>query len=118
MRPDVWAEEVKAVKATRHPDVAELVQKIEEPFASVVSSVISPKAAHYSDRLFLLGDALAEVQPNQAQGTNLAATAAMQLADVFAGRSTAQEFEKAAIEIAQLENTKAINFAAQFLGMK
>lgn len=114
MRPEVWEREVAKITPHLHPDMAPILGKIKLPFASVVSSIVSPKGSHFHDRLFLVGEALAQVQPNLGQGTNMAVTAAMCVANVIAGKRPALHMD-AILQKASEENQKAIDFAARFL---
>lgn len=115
IRPNVWAAQSAWATAHMHPDIAALVANIEQPFASTVSSIISNKASYFGEKLFLIGDALAQVQPNVGQGTNMAAKAALDLCDVFSGSKTAQEFEAGVLEEARDVNAKAIALGASFM---
>ncbi len=115
MRPEIWEAQVKTARQNMHPDVAVLVEKINEPFASVVSSVITPQAAYFHDRLFLIGDALAQIQPNSGHGTNLAATAALWLSEVVAGKMSGDEFSEKMVAEAHDKNNVAIGLAARFM---
>lgn len=63
--------------------LTELLEKIPEPFVSVISSISAPQAAYFDNKLFLIGDALTQTQPNIGQGSNLAATAAIGLANAI-----------------------------------
>lgn len=98
-----------------HPDLVELVEKIKEPFATIISSVSSQQAAFFHNRLFLIGDALAQKQPNTAQGVNLAAMDAMSLADVIGGKMRPQEWEEQALERADRERLRSVAFASWYL---
>ncbi|GAM88646.1 hypothetical protein ANO11243_066800 [Dothideomycetidae sp. 11243] len=72
MRPEVWDRQKRIARQMVHPVVYEMVDKITEPFVSVVSSICCPQAAFFDDRVFLIGDALLQCQPNTAQGANFA----------------------------------------------
>ncbi|USW53524.1 Putative FAD/NAD(P)-binding domain superfamily [Septoria linicola] len=83
LRPEIWASQVEASKPLLPPEIYDLITRIKQPFVTVVSSISAPKAAYFDNRLFLLGDALTQSQPNSGMGTNLAAYAAYGLADVI-----------------------------------
>ena len=69
-----------------------------------------------NNRLFLIGDALAQVQPNTGQGTNLAALDAMMLGDVVKGDLSAEAWERRVLEVSGQESAKAKGFAKGWLG--
>ncbi|KAJ6787277.1 hypothetical protein PWT90_01698 [Aphanocladium album] len=115
MRSEVWAAQVASANRVMHPDIAQLVAKIEQPFASTISSIISTKAFYFNEKLFLVGDALAQVQPNIGQGTNLAANAALTLRDVFLGTKSAKEFETEILGESREVNAKAIALGSSFM---
>ena len=92
MRPEIWQRQLEHARRLFHPDLIELVEKIKQPFVSIVSSISSKRAAFFDNRLFLIGDALAQKQPNTAQGVNYAAIDAMSLGDMIAGKMTPQEW--------------------------
>ncbi|KAK3725387.1 hypothetical protein LTR37_000357 [Vermiconidia calcicola] len=116
MRPEIWSAQLSTAREMFNPLLYSLISQIKEPFVSVISSVMSPRARYMNDRLFLIGDALAQVQPNTGQGTNLAALDAMLLADVVKGDLSAEEWEKRVLEVSQEESAKAKGFAKQWLG--
>lgn len=99
-----------------HPDIADLVENIDVPFASTISSIISTKASYFGDKLFLAGDALAQVQPNIGQGTNMAARAALMLGEVFAGKLTVDQFETGFLQEVRDVNNRAIALGTSFMG--
>lgn len=115
MRPEVWATQIAWAKMFMHPAIAELVANIEQPFASTISSMMSTKSAYFGNRLFFVGDALAQVQPNIGQGTNMAANAALKLADVFSGKTSVEEFEAKVLSEAREVNTRAIGLGTSFM---
>ncbi|KAJ3498635.1 hypothetical protein NLG97_g964 [Lecanicillium saksenae] len=117
MRPDVWVAQVEVAKKLMHPDIAQLVANIEQPFASTISSIMSTKAFHFGEKLFLVGDALAQVQPNIGLGTNVAAKAALTLRDVFSGQLSAKEFEITVLGEGREVNEKAIALGDSFMAV-
>ena len=116
MRPEIWSRQLAHAKETLPPLLYELASKITEPFVSVVSTIHAPQAAYMGGRLFLIGDALTQLQPNTGQGTNMAAMDAMLLADVFAGQMTAEEWNRQVVETSAKEQVRAVEFAGRFLG--
>ena len=115
MRPKIWSQQLAHAKRTFPPLLYTLISKIETPFVGVVSTSSCPRASHMNNRLFLIGDALAQVQPNTAQGTNLAAMGAMTLAKVFAGEMGAEEWEERMLGTIEREKARAVAFASGWL---
>lgn len=83
LKPEIWYATVQHARQMLPEGLIELLERITQPFVSVISSISAPKAAHFDNRLFLIGDALTQTQPNLGQGTNLAATAAIGLVDAI-----------------------------------
>ncbi|KAF2168185.1 hypothetical protein M409DRAFT_21629 [Zasmidium cellare ATCC 36951] len=73
MRPSIWQYQIAQARRTLNPTIATLVESTPAPFVSVVSSIAAPKAAFFNNRLFLVGDALCQPQPNIGMGTTLGA---------------------------------------------
>ena len=115
MKPEIWQAQVQHARRMMKADLVELVEKIESPFVSIISSISSPRAAYFDNRLFLIGDALTQLQPNTGQGTNLAAMDAMLLSDMIAGKLTPQEWEEQVLELSERERFRAIAFASKWL---
>ena len=115
MRPEIWQKQMEHARRMFHPELVELAEKIKEPFVSVISSTSYPRAAYFNNRLFFIGDALAQKQPNTAQGTNLAAMDAMSLANMVAAKMSPQEWEERVLETAERERLGSIAFASQRL---
>ena len=115
MRPEIWSKQLAHANETLPPMLYELASHIEEPFVSVVSTIISPNAAYFDNRLFLIGDALTQLQPYTGQGTNFAAMDAMLLSQVFAGEMTVEEWERQVLEASGKEKVRAVEFASRWL---
>lgn len=115
MRPEIWSHQLKYAKTIMPPLLYELVSKITEPFASVVTTIHAPKAAYMDNRLFLIGDAQTQLQPNSGQGTNFAAMDAMLLARVFKGELSPEDWEARVVEASRREQAWAIKFASGWL---
>lgn len=116
MRPEVWATQVASARKLMHPAIADMISKIDQPFASIISSIISTKSAYLNNRLFFIGDAFAQVQPNAGQGTNLAAKTALALCDVISGKTAVSAFENDVLSEAREQNDRAIELGAKFMG--
>lgn len=83
VRKDVWAKLKQYADATLPPQFAELVEKTEVPFVQAITDVISPSAIFGSNRVLLIGDALAGLRPHTAMSTSQAAMNAMKLAEAI-----------------------------------
>ncbi|CAK3859478.1 FAD NAD(P)-binding domain-containing [Lecanosticta acicola] len=79
MRPEVWQPQVEQARRLLPKPLVSLVENIQSPFVSVVSSITAPNAVYFNNRLFMIGDALTQSQPNIGMGTSLAANAAISL---------------------------------------
>lgn len=80
MRAEIWQNVLQVARDAMHPAIIEVVEKIKIPFVSVVASIAPPQASYMDHRVFLIGDALFQVQPNSGQGSNVAAIGATTLA--------------------------------------
>ena len=55
IRPEVWEPQVEQAHRVLPKDIVTLVEKIKEPFVSVVTSCSAPQASFFDNRLFLIG---------------------------------------------------------------
>jgi 2-polyprenyl-6-methoxyphenol hydroxylase-like FAD-dependent oxidoreductase len=115
MRPEIWSRQLEHAKATLPFLLYDLASHIENPFVSVVSTICAPQAAYFNNRLFLIGDAMCQLQPNTGQGTNFAAMDAMLLAQVFAGEMSPEDWNGRVVGASQKEQARAVEFASGFL---
>lgn len=115
MRPQIWSTQIAHARRMFNPQILSIIEKIRDPFVSVISSISSERAAFFNSRLFLVGDALAQKQPNTAQGTNHAAMTAISVVDVITGKKSAEEWEEQALESSDRERLRSIAFASQWL---
>ena len=124
LRPEIWASQVEAGKKLLPAELHELIVRIKQPFVTVVASISAPKAAYFDNRLFLLGDALTQCQPNVGMGTNLAAYAAYGLAEVIgkAGEDDASlnpekvaQWEKDVTANTEITRVHAVAFGGWYL---
>jgi 2-polyprenyl-6-methoxyphenol hydroxylase-like FAD-dependent oxidoreductase len=88
MRAEVWERIVQMARDVMHPVVIEIVEKIKTPFVSIVASIAPDQASFMGHRVFLIGDALFQMQPNSGQGSNMAAFGATTLATAIQKAST------------------------------
>lgn len=115
MRPEIWQRQLGHARKMFHPDLVELIEKIENPFVSIVSTINSPRAAFHNNRLFIIGDALSQKQPNTAQGVNMAALDAMTLVDMIGGKINPQQWNDETVERAEIEKLRSVAFASCYL---
>ena len=115
MRPEIWSTRVLHAKKTLPPLLYELASKISDPFVSLITTVSAPRAAYFHNRLFLIGDAMTQLQPNTGQGTNMAAMDAMLLGRVFSREISATEWEVQVLETSWMEQRRAVVFASRRL---
>lgn len=115
MRPEIWQAQLQLARETFHPDLVEIFDNTEQPFATIISSIASTRAAFFNNRLFLIGDALAQKQPNTAQGVNCAAKDAMELVSMIEGKIRPEEWEEGVVVRGSLESLRSVAFGAKFL---
>lgn len=115
MKPEIWQRQIQLAKRMMQPEMVELMEKIKNPFVSIISSIASPRAAYFNNRLFLIGDALSQKQPNTGQGTNLAATDATSLVSMIAGDISPAEWEAQVVKASQRERLKSVAFASGWM---
>lgn len=112
MRPEIWSRQLQHAQKTLPPLLYELASKITEPFVSAVATIHAPQASYLDHRLFLIGDALTQLQQNTGQGTNFAAMDAMLLAQVFSGELSPQDWNSKVVEESRKEQVRAVEFAS------
>lgn len=122
LRPEIWEAQIAQARRVLPKEIVELVEHIREPFVSVISSVSAPRAAYFDNRLFLIGDALTQPQPNVGMGTNMAAMGAMSLADVIGPVGTGpiseekvREWERKILQESELTRVWSTAFASWFM---
>lgn len=100
MRPGVWQRVLKHKSSMGNPYFIELMEKIEEPFVSVIREFSGSKAVFLEGKLLLAGDALALCRPNGGGSTSQAAFQAQQLARAWIKEITFEECERLCLESA------------------
>ena len=111
--PEIWSRQLAHAKATLPPLLYELASKIAEPLVSLIATICAPQAAYFDNRLFLIGDAMCQLQPNTGQGTTFAAMDAMLLADVFKSELSPEEWNRRVVEESLKEQKRAVEFAGE-----
>ncbi|KAK3116757.1 hypothetical protein LTR53_002523 [Teratosphaeriaceae sp. CCFEE 6253] len=115
MRAEIWKAQLRTVDERMHPLIAELAHRITHPFVSVVSSIGAQRAVYFDERLFFVGDALVQIQPNMGGGMSKAANDVLLLAKVFDGELTAAEWEQGVLRYGEDARLKSRAFAAWWL---
>lgn len=122
LRPEIWEAQLAQARRLLPKEFIELVEHIREPFVSKISSISSPRAAYFNNRLFLIGDALTQLQPNLGMGTNMAAQGAMSLVNVIGAvdkgpidEVEAKKWEKKILQESELTRVRSTAFASWFL---
>lgn len=83
------------------PQMAEMARKTRQPFVQAITDVISPKNLYLSDKVVLVGDALAGFRPHTAASTTQAAFDNMGLVDWLDGRIDRKQYVKQTIQFAR-----------------
>lgn len=122
LRPEIWQAQVAQARRVLPKELVELVEHIRGPFVSIVSSVSAPRAAYFNNRLFLIGDALTQPQPNVGMGMNMAALGSMGLANVIGSvgkgpinESEVTEWERKILQESELTRVRSTALASWFL---
>ncbi len=115
MQPGIWQHQLAQAKQMFHPEMFELIEKIKQPFVSLITSTANSQASFFNDRVFMIGDALAQKQPNTAQGVNFAAKNALDLADMVAGKMTARQWEQLVVGEGERERARSVAFGSWYL---
>lgn len=83
VRDKVWKRQKEFAREILPPQFAKLVEKTEVPFIQAITDVVAPAANLDSNRVLLIGDALAGLRPHTAMSTSQAAFDAMKLAEAI-----------------------------------
>lgn len=99
---DAW--ELLKSKAVERlpPQMAEMAHKSKTPFVQAITDVISPKNLYMSDKVVLVGDALAGFRPHTVASTSQAAFDVMSVADWLDGKIDRTQFVKQVMQYARL----------------
>ncbi|KAK5708207.1 hypothetical protein LTR97_000747 [Elasticomyces elasticus] len=112
MRPEIWAAQLEIARNWMPPLIAEIPAKIEHPFVSLISSISAKQARFFDDRLFFIGDALVQTQPNAGSGLTKAAREAMLLPRVLDGSLSAADWEQQVLTLAEGERLFSRSFGS------
>jgi 2-polyprenyl-6-methoxyphenol hydroxylase-like FAD-dependent oxidoreductase len=99
--PEVWAKR-QTSGATLSVPFAELIQKTSGPFVSAIRESITPQAVAHDGKLLLVGDAFCLFRPHTGSSTNQAARQALELAEVYQGNMTLDDWQASSIGHARM----------------
>ncbi|CAD6588607.1 MAG: hypothetical protein ASARMPREDX12_003384 [Alectoria sarmentosa] len=114
MRDEVWSTQKALAAKLLPPPFLELINKIQQPFVTVISDTTASKASFFNGKLLLVGDALTLFRPHNALSSNQAAFDCLQLQRVLQGDITISEWEVRVLQYAQLNRLRAISWGAYF----
>lgn len=124
IRPSVWQPQLTQAQRILNPTLVSLVEKISAPFVSVVSSIAAPRATFFNNRLFLVGDALCQTQPNIGMGTTLGAYAVTTLVNQVISPTNGKppldsenvaEWETKVLQECEITRCRSVAFASWYL---
>ena len=90
------------------PQMAEMDEKTKQPFVQCITDVISPKNLYMSDKVALVGDALAGFRPHTVASTSQAAFDVMGLVDWLDGKLDRKQFVRQTMEYARDVQAKGV----------
>ena len=116
MRPEAWEMVKKRARGRLPPQMAEMVEKSNQPFVQAITDVITPQNSFCNKKVFLIGDALAGFRPHTVASTSQAAFDVMTLTDYLTGETDHAEFVRRTMEYARLiqDRGKYIGNRSQF----
>jgi hypothetical protein len=88
MRPEIVSKQQSHASAILPPQLAEVFQKIENPFAQVITDSLTGQSIFMDGKVLLVGDAVAGIRPHATCGAIQAALHALLLKDVFQDKPT------------------------------
>jgi 2-polyprenyl-6-methoxyphenol hydroxylase-like FAD-dependent oxidoreductase len=88
------------------PQMAEMAHKTRNPFVQCITDVISPKNLYFSNKVVLIGDALAGFRPHTVASTSQAAFDVMGLAEWLDGTISRNQYVKQTMQFARLYEMK------------
>jgi hypothetical protein len=88
MRPEIVSKQRSYASAILPPQLEEVFQKIENPFAQVITDSLTSKSIFMDGKVLLVGDAVAGIRPHATCGAIQAALHALLLKDVFQDKPT------------------------------
>lgn len=115
MREEVWnrQREIAASKIHSRPFL-EIINKIKNPFLTVISDTYASQACFIGGKALLVGDALTLFRPHIAMSTDQAAFDCLRLKMVMKGEITIQNWEKDVLQYARAGRLRSITWGAYF----
>jgi len=101
MDPKVWAKRQSSGAALSVP-FAELIKKTTDPFVSAIRESTTPQPVAHDGKLLLVGDAFSLFRPHTGSSTNQTARQALELAEVFRGVKTLDEWQASSLGYARM----------------
>lgn len=107
--PKIWAERQASGLQLSRP-FAELVARTTDPFVTAIRESSTSQASAHDGKLLLVGDAFSLSRPHISPSTNQAARQALELANVFRGQMTLQEWQASSIGYAKMVSAASKEF--------
>ena len=101
MEPVVWEEQKLLSKSLLEPHCAEHLQKTDQPFVQVITTLQAERAVFHKGKVLLVGDASATLRPLSGQGTNQGARGALALRRVLKGEMALDQWEILCVDSAE-----------------
>ena len=115
MQPKVWRDLLeRRFGDIANPHFIELFEETHEPFVSAIRDFPASKAVFWDGKVILVGDAFALCRPHAGGSTSQAAFQAIELAKVWEGISTAEQWEKECIASAAKAQALSLAMAEFF----
>ena len=114
MRKEVWSKQKAIAEKLLPPPFLELIEKIQQPFVTVISDTTASKASFFDGKVLFVGDALTLFRPHIALGSDQAAFDCIQLKKVLQGDITLSEWEARVLKYARLNRLRAVTWGAYF----
>ena len=90
------------------PQMAEMVSKTRNPFVQCITDVITPRSTYMSDKVVLVGDALAGFRPHTVASTSQAAFDCMSLVSYLDGTISRKEWITETMQFARLIQDRGV----------
>lgn len=115
MRDEVWSKQRGPVaEKMLPPPFPELINKIQQPFVTVISHTTTPKASFFDGQVLLVGDALTPSRPRNALGRNQAAFGCLHLKRALQRQISLSECKIRVSQYAHLNRLRAISWGTRF----
>ena len=108
MHKGIWAKQDSYGNKVLAVLFAEVVNKITQPFVTVVSEIMAPRASFLDGKVKLVGDALALLHSHKAMATNQVALHCQQLEKVLKGQMSLSKWESTVLQYVHVNRLKSI----------